>query len=696
MSVIQRIRDKGAWIIFGIIALALIAFILQDGVRRGGNTFSNTTTVGVINGEKIERLDFEDKISMAQKMYASQGAQREQLIGSIWNQEVDRVILGQEYEKLGLQVSPKELTDILFGSNSPLKQEFTDPATGEFRVNDAKAAIASTKKSRNADQIKTINTVYIDPAVEKSLRNKYQSLLVQSAYIPKWMLEKQQADNNAIASFSYVYVPYLSVSDTTVKVTDDEIAAYVSKHSKEYQKTEETRNISYVTFSAAPTKADSINTLNQVLALKNEFTATKDEQAFLAKSGSEVPYYNSYFSKSRMQQPYKDSLAKLPVGGVFGPYLDASNYVLAKMVGIKQWPDSAKARHILIATIDPRSGRTVRPDTIAKKLVDSIETAIKTGADFTALAARYSDDPGSKDKGGVIDYFAQGQMMIPFNDFAFDKPVGTKGVVKTDIGYHYMEVLGQKNMAPVYKIAYLSKLISASNETATAANTAAAQFAANSKDPKQFNQNALKEQKQVLSQTDIKQNDFTLGALGQSRQMVRWVYEHSTGDISEPQEIGDQYVVAMVTAVNKAGTLSVSEARPFVESIIRNEKKAKLIKETKFKGNTLESYSASSGAPILRADSLVFSAQIISGIGSEPKIMGAVFNRAFSGKLIEPIAGATGVFAVKVESTGAKQSAQDIESFKQNLIRVTQAGIYRSQDALRKAAVIKDSRSKFY
>ena len=81
MSVIQRIRDKGAWIIFGIIALALIAFILQDGVRRGGNTFSNTTTVGVINGEKIERLDFEDKISMAQKMYASQGAQREQLIG---------------------------------------------------------------------------------------------------------------------------------------------------------------------------------------------------------------------------------------------------------------------------------------------------------------------------------------------------------------------------------------------------------------------------------------------------------------------------------------------------------------------------------------------------------------------------------------------------------------------------------------
>ncbi len=696
MSVIQRVRDKGAWILFGFIALALIAFILQDGVRRGGSTFSNTTTIGKVNGEKIERADFEDKLAMQERMYGPQGAQRDQLIGSLWNQEVERIVLGQEYEKLGLQVSPKELSDILFGDNSPLKQEFTDPKTGEFKANEARQAFAQLKKSKNAEQIKTINSVYINPAIQQTLRNKYQNLLMQAAYVPKWLLEKQQADNNAVTSFSYVYVPYISVNDSAAKVSDDEIAAYVNKHSKEYRKTEETRNISYVAYSAAPSGADSANALNQVLSLKNEFAAAKDAQAFLTKVGSEIPFYDSYVSKARMQQTNKDSLVRTPVGGVFGPYLDANTYVVAKMLGTKQWPDSAKVRHILVATADPRSGQQIRPDSVGKKLIDSIEAAAKAGADFGALVTKYSDDPGSKEKGGVYDFFPQGQMMVPFNDFAFDKPVGTKGVVKTDFGYHYIEVLGQKNVNPVYKIAYLSKAILASNETVTAANTAAAQFAVSGKSAKQFNANALKENRPVLLANDIKQNDFSIAGLGQGRQLVRWVYEHSAGDVSEPFEIGDKYVVAMVSAVNKAGVMSVAEARPTVETIVRNEKKAKLIIETKFKGNTLEAYSSSTGAPILRADSLSFSAPFISGIGSEPKIIGAAFNKNLHSKVSEPIAGATGVFAVKTESVAAKATTTDVATIKQNLIQAAKMSSYRGFDALKKAANIKDSRSKFY
>ena len=152
MSVIQRIRDKGAWIVFAIIALALIAFILQDGVGRGGSAFSNSSVIGKVNGEKIERLDFESKLAMQERMYGAQGAQRDQLIGALWNQEVEKLVLTQEYRKLGLQVSPKELSDILFGANSPLRQEFTDPNTGEFKVAEAKQAFSQLKKSTNKEK----------------------------------------------------------------------------------------------------------------------------------------------------------------------------------------------------------------------------------------------------------------------------------------------------------------------------------------------------------------------------------------------------------------------------------------------------------------------------------------------------------------------------------------------------------------
>jgi peptidyl-prolyl cis-trans isomerase D len=695
MSVIQRIRDKGAWVIFGIIALALIAFILQDGAGRGKGSFTNTTTIGKVNGEKIERADFEEKLQMQERMYASQGAQRDQLIGSLWNQEVERIVLSQEYKKLGLQVSPKELSDILFGENSPLRQEFTDPKTGVFMVDNAKQAFAQLKKSKNTEQLKTIYAVYINPAIEQALRMKYQNLLLQAAYVPKWLMEKHQADNNAVASFSYVYVPYVSVSDSLAKVSDDEISAYVKKHSKEYSKTEETRNISYVSYSAAPSSADSAAALTVVNDLKAEFAAATDIDAFISKAGSELPYYNGYFSKTRMQQANKDSLTKIPVGGLYGPYVDGSNYVIAKMVGTKQWPDSAKVRHILIGTVDPRSGQPIREDSTAKKLVDSIETAVKGGASFDALVAKYSDDQGSKEKGGVYDII-QGQMVVPFNDFSFDKPVGTKGVVKSEFGYHYMEVMSHTGNAQAYKIAYLAKPINASNETVTAASTAAAQFAVSSKNVKQFNENAMKANLPIMSANDIKENDPAINGVGANRSLVRWIYEHSAGDVSDPVEAGDHYVVAIISAVNKAGVMSVQEARPTVETLVRNEKKAKQIIETKFKGNSLEAYSTSTGAPVLRADSLSFSAPFIGGIGSEPKIVGASFNKSLLNKASEPIAGATGVFSIKVESNGAKASMADMVTIKQGLLQSAKMTSYRGLDALRKSATVKDNRSKFY
>lgn len=695
MSVIQRIRDKGAWIVFAIIALALIAFILQDGVGRGGSAFSNSSVIGKVNGEKIERLDFESKLAMQERMYGAQGAQRDQLIGALWMQEVERLVLTQEYDKLGLQVSPKELSDILFGPNSPLRQEFTDPNTGEFKVAEARQAFTQLKKSTNKEQIEMVNKAYIEPTVEQTLRSKYLALLQGASYVPKWLVEKQQADNNAIANISYVYMPYAAISDSTVKVTDADIAAYVKKHSKEYQKEEETRSINYVYFNASPSGADTLNTLNQLMSLKEEFATTSDVSAFLTKAGTELPYYDSYFSKSKMQQPNKDSITKTPVGGLYGPYQDGGNFTIAKMVSVKSWPDSARVRHILVSTFNPQTNQVIRPDTLAKKLIDSIETAVKGGADFAALCAKYSDD-GTKNTGGVYDYFEQGKMVGAFNDFSFDKPVGAKGVVKTEYGYHYVEVLGQKNFNPAYKIAYLSKPVLASSETISAASTAAAQFASSSKGKKEFDAAALKSNLTVLTAADIKQNDFNINGVGQSRQLVRWVYENKTGDVSEPVEVGDRYVIALVSAINPAGTLSPAEARPLVEGFVRNEKKAKQIVDGKFKGNSLEAIAESIGSPVLRADSLSFSTPFLPNVGSEPKIVGAAFNKSLQGKVSAPIAGLTGVFAVKVESSSARPGMMDSETIKQTLTQGNRVAVFRGVQALKSAASIKDNRFKFY
>jgi len=347
---------------------------------------------------------------------------------------------------------------------------------------------------------------------------------------------------------------------------------------------------------------------------------------------------------------------------------------------------------------DQNSGalQRIREDSSAKKIIDTVEALIKSGKNFDSVCAKYSDD-GNKAKGGVYDYFTTGKMVPAFNDFSFEKPTGFKGVIQTEYGFHYVEVLGQKGSGPGYKIAYLTKPINVSNETDAAANNAAAQFAATSKTKKAFDENAGKIGKQSLPSGEIKENDYTVMGLGESRQLVKWVYEHEVGDVTDqPMHVGDKYLVAMVTSISKPGIPPAGALRSQVESLVRNEKKAKQIVETKFKGNTLEAFAASSGVAIQKADSLLFTNPFIPGVGNDAKFSGAAFNSEYKGKATEAIAGTSGVFSIKVENISAKPSNDDAQSIKQGILQSQRMAIYRGADALRKAATIKDYRSKFY
>jgi peptidyl-prolyl cis-trans isomerase D len=692
MSIIQNIRDKGAWIIFTIIVIALVAFVLQDGIGKQGNT--SITDLGKVNGVSINKIDFEEKLDIQVQNYASQGVKREQIIGFLWNQEVDRILYKTEENKLGISVGTKELSDVLFGTESPFKQEFTDPATGEFKVNDAKQAIAQLKKGKNQEQIKNIEKMYIEPSIENRLRNKYQALIVKGVQVPSWMVQKQYTESNSIANINIVGIPYASISDSTIKVTDDEIASYIKDNAAAFQVEEASKNISYVGFSAAPTSADSASALNTVNALKAEFQAAPDAAVFLNKAGSDLPFYNSYISGKSLQVPNKDAIIASGVGNVYGPYIDGKNYTVAKVIGIKQWPDSASVRHILIATAG-QNGQIIRDDSAAKKLIDSIKLAIAGGASFDAMVQKYSDDAGSKTNGGKYEMFSQGQMVGPFNDFSFDNSVGSKGVVKTDFGYHYIEVLKQTPRSPAYKIAYLSKAILPSNETISAASAAAAAFAGSAKDLKSFNEQAIKINKQAFPASGIKAMDFEIPGLGESRNLVRWVNENNINAISEPTEIGDSYFVAVITGAEKQGLISVSAARPQVEGIIRDQKKAVQIKQN-FKGNTIEEIANSAKTIVQAADSISFNYSMIPGIGNEPKIVGAAFNKGLLNKPSTPIAGNAGVFVISVKNQGAKVASQDLSSFEADLLNRTRSVVYRTNVGLKKVAKIVDNRIKVY
>jgi peptidyl-prolyl cis-trans isomerase D len=692
MSIIQRIRDKAAWLIFAAIALAMIGFIVTDAFQGGGGGLFNSrsTTIGKVNGKNIEYVEFENRVKQQEQQYPGgmNEMMRQNLQEGVWGQLVEEKLLADQYNELGIFVTDKEIGDVLYGKNPPeqLKRQFTSPETGQYDAAMAYQTIQEFKKRTPGEY-----NAFIESIISMRMREKYMSLLVNTVYIPKWMLEKSNADNAQLANISYVNVPYTTISDSAVKVTDDDVEDYISKRKEEF-KQEESRTIAYTAFSAAPSANDTAEVLKQLTNVRAEFDTVSDVQSFLVRNGGEG-LADFYVTRSNMQVPNADTIRSLSEGQVYGPYLDGGSYVMAKMISKRSIPDTVKLRHILIST------QNGTPDSVAKRRIDSVVNAINSGADFKAVAAAVSEDPGSKDNGGEYEFTSLqfSNLAKEFAEAAFYGNKGDKKTIKTSFGYHYLEILDHKKIEPAFKVAYLNRPILPSSITESAASGLASQFAGQSRNRKAFDENIDKQKLQKIIASDIKPTDVSIPNLGSSRQFVRWIYEADLGDVSEPFMVDDKYVVGVVTEINKEGTMSAAKARPAVEVLIRNQKKAEQIKSKLGKPATLEAAAGSAGVPIQRADSVGFAAGFIPNVGQELKVIGAAFNKAWQGKVTEPISGTGGVFVIRTESVFARPNPNaDIEQQRvTSIMQQRSMNSYRVMEGLRKSAKIKDNRAKF-
>ncbi len=710
MSVIQRIRDKYARVAVIAIALALLGFIAMDAFTGRSQLFGGgpSNTVGRVNGQRIDIDDFRNSVTEQEQMLESQrypagAARTQQAIDRAWNQQVTKALLTAETDKLGLTVTKKELDNMLF-VNPPenVKQLFTNPETGAFDAQALSQRIRQVRKSGTKED-KAAFSSFFDQLELSRLQEKYNCMLDNSINIPKWILEKQNAESNQLAKVSFTKKLYTDIPDSTIKVSDAEIADYVSKHKDQF-KQQESRAISYVSFSAAPSAADTAAVKESLLQLKPEMDSIKDVKRFLAAQGGSN-YYDSYINGNTIQLTNKDSIFKIPVGSTYGPYLDGGSFTLAKLVGVRQIPDSVKARHILIGTMqrDQQGNmQQVRDTAEARVLIDSVRRLINSGQPFDSVCLKFSDDGGSKEKGGVYET-GSGQMVPEFNDFIFTRPVGSKDVVLTDFGFHYIEILSQKGSATGYKIAQLSKPILASPETEQKANNDASNFAVESKDEKSFNEVFEKKWKPLGYNKgmvpDIRPSSYDLMGLGVAREFVKKIYDAKKGEVLQPEEVNDNYVVAVVTDVNKEGTQSIAKARIMVEPLLRTKKKAEQIKKQIGNITSLEAVAAVLKTPVDVADSI----RINNGgpkIGYEPKLIGAAFNPGNRGKLVtEAIEAQSGVFVIKVDEVTATAAtginiAEQRKQYKMYIMQRSQQGGNPNLDFLRESATIKDNRTE--
>ena len=705
MQIIQNIREKGSAIIIGVIAISLIGFIMMD-TRTASSRSGTDSSIGKINGENIDSKTLNSKVEEMKAQRGGQVAGTEiyQMRQNAWDQLVTEKVLNTEFEKLGLIFSAKELSSIMFSDDAPqtLKQAFTDKATGQYDIEKARQWWITAKKTKG-EQRDAIEKQIVEPLILQTLATKYSSLLAASAYYPTWLQTKDNADTKSFASIAYVSVPYNVISDSTIKVSDEDLSDYMTKNKNSY-KQDGGRVISYVSFSALPNSSDTLKTVETVLSLKENFKKDTNSVSFLARNISAIPFDNSYTAKSKLTMSQKDSVTALVTGGVFGPYLDGKNIVLAKMLGSRQLPDSVKCRHILIATKDSKTGEPTMTDSAAKKRIDSIAGAIKGGADFNSMVLKYSDDAGSKEKKGEYEFSLSQftSLAKEFSETIFYGAAGDKKVVKTDFGYHYIEVLNQRNFETAYKIAYAAKEIVPGDETINNASAQATKLSGEARDVKALDAYVAKNGlKKVEIPTIVKENDYQFGSLQDARQMIKWAFDAKQGSVSDAFNMNDQFIVAVVEKIESAGLPDVKTSRPMIELTVRNLKKAAVIIEKLGSAPTLESAAAAYKVAVATAgadSSLSFASQIINGVGQEPKVIGAAFNKAYQTKVSEPITGNNGVYLIKVNNISTKPNdtaevaAAQVAEKTRSMVQTT----YSFFESLKKMADIKDNRSKMF
>ncbi|MCB0696470.1 MAG: peptidylprolyl isomerase, partial [Chitinophagaceae bacterium] len=356
---------------------------------------------------------------------------------------------------------------------------------------------------------------------------------------------------------------------------------------------------------------------------------------------SEESFDSTYKMKKSYQSIYADSVFAMSVGSVMGPVYENETYKLVKVTGKKSYPDSVKCRHILIKTGE--KGQLTVEDSVAKNKIDSIAAAIKAGTPFAEMVQKYSDDEGSKEKGGeyTFSFEQKNNLSKEFGDFIFEGKKGESKVVKVSnnsyAGYHYIEILDQTNFAPALQLAVISKALFAGDETENEVYAKAAEFAGSNSKAAEFDNAIATENLQKLMADNIKVSDFTIQGIGPSREIVRWVYESEVGQVSGVFALPGKYLVAKLTAVNKAGLRTLdSNTRRNIEPQLKNEKKADVIAKKYDGKKSLSEIASTAGTELQSFDSFRGNNSFSGPMGYAPKVVGYSFCNDFKPNTVSP------------------------------------------------------------
>ncbi len=692
MAILSKIRDR-SWLLILIVGLALFAFVLDPSTLSDFFNSTKVNEVGEVNGETISRQEFAEALDNYKAQTGNRVSEM-QAAKTVWNNLIREKIYANQLSEAGITVGEADIMNALYDTEF-IKNDPRFQTTGIFDKDKFKEFLATMKVENSNDWA---NWKRYMASVKTNLqRTTYDNLVGAGLGASLDEGKSEYLIENTKLSGELVYLPYTSIPDSTVTIKKSEIASYIQNHANEFE-VEASRDISYVKFDITASAEDEAETKAKVAALIEDASGipglknTTDYRQFLEDAKSDTPLNENIQFKNQVPQVIADTLFKGNKGDVFGPYKDKGYFKISKITDVIEMPDSVQARHILIpyvgtATADATVTKT---EGEAKQLADSLLNVLKTNkSKFDGFVKEYSSDKGSVEKGGFYDWFPYNRMVPEFRDFVFEGAKGDLGVVKSNFGFHIIEIMGQKNFNNALKLATVSRLIEASEATENAVYQNAESFALEIANGKKLADIAEEKKLKSSPAEGLKALDENVPGLGNERQIISWAFgkDVNVGDYKR-FDVDGGYVIATLTGKTEEGLMPVDKAIARVRPILQNEKKAALLKD-KLTGSTLDEMAKANSQTKRTVTDVNLKSPTITGIGFEPKVVGAMLN-AKENEIVKDVVGDRGVYAFKVTKKDSPADLPNYDTYRKRIANQRKNQTYNMFEAVKKVSDIDD------
>lgn len=701
MAVLAKIRQRSLFLII-VIALALFSFVLADLIKSGG-LGRNANNVGSVNGEDISHQDFRVMVDNVNKSMGRNNNSSIFAVNYVWNQQVREKIVAKLTENLGLTLSSEQLLEKLKQDPSIGQNQLFLNEEGEFDENKLTQFLA-TEMANNSVQWNGWKK-YEDQIEKKELEKMYFNLI--NAGIGTTANEgklKYELDNDKV-TFQYVVYPFSIIADSTITVTDQEIAAYIKKHSNEFE-AEATRDIKFIFVEEKPSQADKDAVNDRIQKIINgqevfEDGKTVSKPAFknvsseniaqFVNSNSDVKFDSSYVAKDKLPAAHQEQLFSLPKDSVYGPYeLDGYSFIARKLD--QKEGGQVKSSHILISYVGAERAKpevTRSKEEAEAKAKEILAKVKKDPTSFTTTAVTTSDGP-SASKGGDLGFVAPGAMVPAFDEFIFNNPVGTIGLVETGFGFHVVKVTDKQQAV---QLATIGLRIETSEETSNQLYNDISNFEMKAGEGV-FDTIAKQMNYDVKEAKKLKALDEKLPEVENQRDIVKWAFSEDTevNDIKK-FNLPKGYIIAQLTNSTEEGLESVEDAKDKVKPILIKEKKAAQAKALMV--GDFEALKKVEGTKSGTASKVSIASPYIPSGGREPKIVAHALNleKDQTSGILE---GDSGIYMIKVIAKEEAIELPDYTSYT-NKIKKEKGNITESlYKTLEKKADITDNRHLFY